>query len=43
MSQPLLSNWMIEAIKWVKKSNPVKYPGLPLVILTKDTNGEERK
>ena len=27
----------------MKKTNHVKYPALPSVILTKDTNGEERK
>ena len=43
MSQPLLINRIIEAIPAMKKENPVKYPALPSVILTKDTNGEERK
>ena len=43
MSQPLLINRIIEAIPGMKKANPIKYPALPSVILTKDTDGAERK
>ena len=39
MSSPLLINRIIKAIPGMKKANPVKYPA----ILTKETNGEERK
>ena len=39
----MLINRIIEEISGIKKANPVRYPALPLVILTKETNSEERK
>ena len=39
----MLINRIIEEISGIKKANPVRYPVLPLVILTKETNSEERK
>ena len=43
MSQPLLIERIIDAVPGMRKANPVKYPALPSVILTKDENGNIRR
>ena len=43
MSQPLLIEFIIDAVTGMRKVNPVTYLVLPSVILTKDENGEKSK
>ena len=43
MSQSLLIERIIDAVPGMNKANPVIYPALPSVILTKDEMGENRK
>ena len=43
MSQPLLIKRIIDAIPGMSKAHPVNTPAVPSVILTKDTNGPDRK
>ena len=43
ISKPLLIDRIIKYVPGMKNVNPVKCPVLPLVILTKDNNGHERK
>ena len=43
MRQPLLIERISDAVPGVNKSNPVNYPALPSVILTKDEKAENIK
>ena len=43
MSQPLLIERIIDFIPGMRHANPVNYPALPSVILTKDEHGEKRR
>ena len=43
MSQPVLIERIIDAVARIRKSNPVNFPTLPLIVLAKDENGESRR